>query len=176
MKLIKYIGVGVVGLSVLFFIILQFDWITQLDERKTMEVSDFENRIEFEHEGNVWILNSSQSDTLATLPIEVADSAIEIRFGMMERKSFEPHAYGMLFIMPKKKIQSFWMLNTYVSLDIIYLDGNRIVSISDNTTPETKDLYYSSEPSDFVLEVPAGFASTHGIKSGDIVAWERIEE
>lgn len=171
MKLLKYIGIGVVGFCVLIFIILQFDWITQLDERKTMEIGDFENRTTFELEGHAWILN--ESDTLASLPIEIADSAIEIRFGMMERREFEPSEYGMLFIMPKKKIQSFWMLNTYVSLDILFIDGDKVVSISENTAPETKDLYYSSEPSDIVLEVPAGFCASHGIVPGSIVKWKR---
>lgn len=155
------------------FLVLQLDWIAFSDERKTMSTSDFENRTVFEHEGDAWMVNGTNTDTLLMLPIEIADSASEIRFGMMERHSFDPMEYGMLFLMPKKKIQSFWMLNTYLPLDIIYLDSNRVVSVVKNATPESKELLYSEAPADIVLEVPAGYVDTYSIEKGSLLYWTR---
>ena len=59
---------------------------------------------------------------------------------------------GMLFLMPEEKIQSFWMKNTYIPLDIIYINSERrVVSIIDNAKPMSENPLPSMEPANFIL-------------------------
>ncbi|MEM1359282.1 MAG: DUF192 domain-containing protein, partial [Bacteroidota bacterium] len=79
---------------------------------------------------------------------------------------------GMLFLMPSVKPQAFWMLNTYISLDIIFIGADkRIVKIRENTVPRSTDQVTSVAPAAYVLEVNAGYAQRHGLKEGDRVEW-----
>ena len=79
---------------------------------------------------------------------------------------------GMLFIMDSLAPQSFWMLNTYIPLDIIYVDENRqIVSIVEDTEPKSLDPIPSNAPALYVLEVNAGFTRSHGVDIGDQLNW-----
>jgi len=78
-----------------------------------------------------------------------------------------------LFIMDELKEQSFYMRNTYISLDIIYLDENKkIVSIAKNTTTLNDDSIPSNGNALYVLEVVAGYADTHGLQVGDQIGWD----
>jgi uncharacterized membrane protein (UPF0127 family) len=78
--------------------------------------------------------------------------------------------FGMLFIFGAETIRSFWMRNTFVSLDIIFIDeAGEIVSISENTEPLTDTSERSEGPAKYVLEVPAGTAEALGIDAGDQV-------
>jgi hypothetical protein len=79
---------------------------------------------------------------------------------------------GMLFIFPQQRYQSFWMLNTMFSLDILFINNDKeIVTIHKNTTPLSEESYPSSEPAIYVVEVNAGFCDKHGINLGDKVFW-----
>ena len=77
---------------------------------------------------------------------------------------------GMLFIFPEKQIRSFWMKNMLFPLDIIWIDGERIVKIHKNLPPEDENpstSYSSNVPVDYVLELNAGYCDENGIKEGD---------
>lgn len=177
MKVVKILGLTLIVISMIIFLILQFDWIFSSEEKREMEIQDFNYTIQFKHEGDIWALNPEGTDTLMTLPIEIAESDGDIRFGMMERKSFTPYFYGMLFIMPEEEVQSFWMKNTYVPLDIIYINSDReVVSIVQNARPLREDQLRSEAPAKYVLEVPSGFASSRGITKGSKLVWQRLEE
>ena len=79
---------------------------------------------------------------------------------------------GMLFIFPDERYQSFWMLNTLFSLDMIFINSKKeIVTIHKNTKPLSEQSYPSSEPAQYVLEVNAGFCDRYNIKQGDKVFW-----
>jgi uncharacterized membrane protein (UPF0127 family) len=87
----------------------------------------------------------------------------------MFRKSL-PEGQGMLFDFKRESPVSFWMHNTYVSLDMIFIAGDgRIVHIVENAKPLSDDLIPSGGPVRAVLEVIAGTSQQLGIAPGDRV-------
>ncbi len=101
--------------------------------------------------------------------VEIADNDDERRRGLMFRRELAPSA-GMLFLFEEEQPLSFWMRNTYISLDIIYIGvGGRIVSIARETTPLSERSLPSLGPGIAVLEVNAGTASRLGFGAGDLV-------
>jgi uncharacterized membrane protein (UPF0127 family) len=92
-----------------------------------------------------------------------------IQNGLMFVKNL-PQNLGALFRMPDKKIHKFWMKNTYVSLDVIFLDQNfKIVGFIENTIPLNLSLVYVNHPSKYVIEIKSGFIKKNNIKVGNIV-------
>lgn len=131
---------------------------------------------QFNHEGNLWILDSASTDTVETLAVEFAQSAEEIQYGMMYRKHMEDNT-GMLFFMPDERPQSFWMKNTYVSLDLIYINRDmEIVSMQENAEPLNERSLPSTYPALYVLEVKGGHAANHGIRPGMKVKFEPLSK
>lgn len=107
------------------------------------------------------------NNTLRTIHIEIADNDIERTQGLMYRKSM-PDSCGMLFIFETMQSLSFWMKNTYIPLDIIYLDNEyRIVSIAPYTQPLSEEAIPSGSEARYVVEVVAGFCDRHRIALGD---------
>src|SRR5690606_32621712 len=105
-------------------------------------------------------------DTLKMIDIELAESPEEIEYGMMYRKSMDENT-GMLFMMGEERQQSFWMKNTYVPLDIIFINrDNVIVSIQKDAAPLTENSYPSEAPASMVLEVHGGFSDEYNIRKG----------
>jgi uncharacterized protein len=81
-----------------------------------------------------------------------------------------PDGHGMLFDFEQDQPVSFWMHNTYISLDMIFIAGDgRIVRIAENTEPLSDRLVPSGAPVRAVLEVIAGTARKFGIAPGDRV-------
>jgi uncharacterized protein len=77
---------------------------------------------------------------------------------------------GMLFAYEAAEPTSFWMKNTYISLDIIFIDeNNKIINICKNTTPKSTKSLRSERPAMYILEINAGLSDKYGIKSGDKV-------
>jgi uncharacterized protein len=103
------------------------------------------------------------------LNVEIADDAAEREHGLMYRHSL-PDDRGMLFDFPEPERASFWMRNTPLSLDIIFIgvDG-RILNIADHTTPYSTDQVPSAGITRGVLEIRAGRAEALGIRAGDRV-------
>ncbi len=104
------------------------------------------------------------------LTVEVAsDDATRMR-GLQERTSLALDA-GMLFVFFEEDIHSFWMKDTLIPLDMIWLDGSkRVVDVKTNVPPCLKDpcpIYVPSQRALYVLEVNAGYAQTHGVQIGD---------
>jgi uncharacterized membrane protein (UPF0127 family) len=89
---------------------------------------------------------------------------------------------GMLFVFDQKNVYpSFWMKDTLIPLDIIWIKGNKITKIEKNVQPPapgTLDsqlkLYYPDKPIDYVLEVNAGFSDLNNVKVGDSVDFSEI--
>lgn len=134
--------------------------------KKTFEPS-------FSEEARGYFLNTN-SDTIGDFRIELAETTKEIQIGMMWRKSMSTDI-GMLFLMPEEKIQSFWMKNTYIPLDIIYINSkNQVVSIKENAKPMNESPLPSEEPAIYVLEISGGTSAKLGIKPGNTWKWEKI--
>lgn len=109
--------------------------------------------------------------------VEIADEDTERQIGLSGRKSLESNN-GMLFVFEEKGKYSFWMKNTLIPLDIIFIDDNKIVHIVKNAQPveegEEAQIYQSPEDANFVLEVNAGEADKHKFKVGDEVTFSGI--
>jgi uncharacterized membrane protein (UPF0127 family) len=102
--------------------------------------------------------------------VEMAVTPEEQAKGLMFRREL-PEGQGMLFDFQREQPTSFWMKNTYISLDMIFIraDG-RILRIAENTVPLSETLVPSGGPVLAVLEVVAGTAKKLGIAPGDRVA------
>ena len=123
----------------------------------------------FVKEGVLHFLDSTGTDTISH--IEIADDSYSRTQGLMYRRSM-PDSVGMLFVFEEEKPQGFWMLNTYFSLDIIYINSKlEIVSIQKYTKPFSKLMLPSKAPAMYVVEVNAGYCYSNGIKAGFRIAF-----
>jgi len=133
---------------------------------------DVPNGPSFTKEGELTIHSADSQRVLAQLDIEIADNNLDIQQGMMYRMELASNQ-GMLFVLDREEPQSFWMLNTYLALDILFADSNgRIVHIARNNQPHALEPIPSVEPARYALEVNAGFCTENGIKVGDWMEWE----
>jgi len=110
-----------------------------------------------------------------TYQVEIADETDERSLGLMNRQELAPNQ-GMLFIFNDERIRSFWMKNTYIPLDMIFINKNQeIVTIHENVRPceeqspkqNTCSSYQSTEPAKYVLEINAGEAKKNNLQVGD---------
>jgi uncharacterized membrane protein (UPF0127 family) len=124
----------------------------------------------FRHDGMVWAV--TEQDTVATFRTEYAQTQEAIEIGMMYRRSVTPDM-AMLFFMPGGDMyRSFWMKNTIVSLDIIFVDAaGKVVSIQPNAVPFSLESLPSAQPASYVLEVLGGVANASGITVGTQLYW-----
>ncbi|MGV6800483.1 MAG: DUF192 domain-containing protein [bacterium] len=117
-------------------------------------------------ETKVTIVSADQTHDFT---VEIADNDKERAQGLMHRRELDRHA-GMLFKFPKERILSFWMKNTYIPLDLIYIDRDGvIIKIARNAEPLSLRSLPSGKPAVAVLEINGGLADELGISEGDIV-------
>ncbi|GAB5551488.1 MAG: DUF192 domain-containing protein [Saprospiraceae bacterium] len=129
----------------------------------------------FKHQATVFFQNDAEQN-YATFKVEVADTEEKQTQGLMHRTAMKADQ-GMLFIMEEEEIHSFWMDETYLSLDVVFIDTNKeVVFIAKGTEPKSQEPIRSLSPSQYVLEIMAGTADQAGIKVGDQVSWEFITE
>lgn len=103
-----------------------------------------------------------------TFNLEVAKTPSQQMTGLMNRTSLCPNC-GMIFVFGLELPQSFWMKNTHIPLDIIFLDKNGVVINIAQGQPESLDNIQSTQPSKFVIELNADTSAKIGLKSGDII-------
>ncbi|MFT3998356.1 MAG: DUF192 domain-containing protein [Asticcacaulis sp.] len=102
--------------------------------------------------------------------VEIADDDQERETGLMNRDSLAEDR-GMLFLFPDVRERAFWMKNTHIPLDIIYLSkSGEVVSIQKNTIPMNETPLQSYGPAAAVLEINAGLSDRLGIVPGDKVS------
>lgn len=132
-----------------------------------------EEMIKFNKEGEL-TFRSSDGEFIKKIDIEIAENDHERADGLMMRFKLED-TQGMLFIFEYDTIQSFWMRNTFVPLDMIFVNkNNEIVTIHKNTEILSDQSYRSTSPALYVVEVHAGFTDKYNIKTGDKIVWRRI--
>lgn len=129
--------------------------------------------VKFKKEGSLQILQQDTDSVLTTLDIEIADNEYETATGLMYRSSMEPDQ-GMLFIFDDVAMRSFYMKNTEIALDIIFLDAEeRIVSFQKNAQPFNENGLTSKVPAKYVLEVNAGMADKWSLEVGDRITYKK---
>jgi len=108
--------------------------------------------------------------------VEIAgDDATRAR-GLMFRRSLEPD-HGMIFVFHESAEHTFWMRNTPLALDLIFLDEVRaVVGVVANATPQTDTPRTVGKPSRYVVEVAAGEAAAHAVGPGTRAAFIDVPE
>ena len=117
-------------------------------------------------------IEATTGERKASLAAEVVRKPLEVEVGLMFREVLAPDS-GMLFLFPREGRHPFWMKNTFIPLDLLFLERDGTVAgIVERATPLTTTHRWVRQPSLNVLEVPAGWAAAHGVVPGDRV---RIE-
>ena len=116
------------------------------------------------------------NDSLAELQLETAVTEEEKEEGLMHRKSLK-NGTGMLFVYESAEERSFWMKNTYIPLDMIFLTAEMTIQTikqadpQPNVSDEELRIYSSEGPAKYVIEVRAGSADSIGVSKGTEVRW-----
>lgn len=128
-------------------------------------------------QGNVLYRSEIVRDSTVRFPgvqfdVEVARTAAQRARGLMFRESL-PVDHGMIFIFDDDAVRNFWMKNTLIPLDMIFVDKDRqVISVSANVQPCREKIssacpnYASIKPARYVLEINAGLAHSHHIQPG----------
>lgn len=126
----------------------------------------------FQKEGELYFQSVATGKAISKIDIEKADTEVDRQFGLMFRKSM-PEEQGMLFLFETNERQSFWMRNTYIPLDIIFVDENGVINtIHENAKPLSDASLASNGNAKYVVEVIGGYTKKHGIKVGDKISWQ----
>ena len=119
------------------------------------------------------VLSGSQGERRIT--VEVVSSPRAVERGLMYRQHL-PLDEGMLFLMGEEDIQSFWMRNTLIPLDMMFIDKNfKVVGIVENAEPRSEKSRSVGIPSSYVLEVNGGWSAQNGVAAGTMVKFEGVE-
>ena len=107
-----------------------------------------------------------------TIWVEIADNDAERQKGLMWREELKED-HGMLFVFPSPQIQSFWMRNTYLPLDIAFIDEEWVITDILQMEPLIDTIYYkSSKPVPYALEMNQGWFEKRQVKVGDKINLE----
>jgi uncharacterized membrane protein (UPF0127 family) len=147
--------------------------VSACSEEKEPEDAPAQGRtLEYTHQ--VTFLNRKENP-ITTIEVALADEPKERNEGLMDVNSLPPDK-GMLFIFEEQQPLSFWMANTPLSLDIIFVNENKeIVRIHHSTQPFTQKDFPSGKPAKYVIETNAGFCISHDIREGMQVEWQKLE-
>src|ERR1044072_4630230 len=128
----------------------------------------------FTKEGELYFISKASNDTIRKIDVEMAETDDERAKGLMDRKSMSDDQ-GMLFIFQTAEEQSFWMKNTYISLDIIYVgEDKEIVSVRKYAPPLSEESLPSFKKAMYVVEVNAGFCDKYKVAYGDKIAFTKL--
>ena len=134
-------------------------------EIKSTEVS-------FKKEGELSILKGD-SLKVGNIDIEIADNDYERQTGLMYRTKMEDNQ-GMLFIFEDEQPRSFFMKNTSIALDLLFIDSNNvIISNIENAAPMSEESLLSQGPAQYVLELNAGMIALWNLQNGDRIQFTK---
>ncbi|WP_178984490.1 DUF192 domain-containing protein [Winogradskyella helgolandensis] len=135
------------------------------EEKKT--VTEDKVVVNFKKEGTLTLKKTDSDSIIKIIDIEIADDEYTTQTGLMYRTKLETN-HGMLFIFPNVQMRSFYMKNTKIPLDIIYIDQDlSIVSIQKNAKPMDETSLPSEAPAKYVLEINGGLSDTWQLAIGD---------
>jgi uncharacterized membrane protein (UPF0127 family) len=130
-------------------------------------------KIEFNKEGTLQLYKPGTDSIISTFDIELAEDDYETQTGLMHRGSMQNNQ-AMLFIFPDVKTRSFYMKNTLISLDIIYIDDTqKVVSIQKSAKSMDETSLPSKAPAKFVLEINGGLSEKLNIAEGDSISFSK---
>ena len=137
------------------------------------EKKSLTKEITFTKEGQLTLMNAKTDSIIAKLDIEIADDEYQTQTGLMYRHSMAQNQ-GMLFVFNDSQVRSFYMKNTVIPLDIIFLNGKKeIVSIQKNAKPFDETSLPSDAASEYVLEINAGLSDLWKLEKGDKIQYTK---
>lgn len=137
------------------------------------EEKSLTKEIIFNKEGELTLIKAANDSIITTLDIEIADDEYATQTGLMYRHSMAENQ-AMLFVFNNMQQRSFYMKNTEIPLDIIYLNADKeIVNIQKNAKPFDETSLTSEAPSQYVLEVNAGLSDAWKLEKGDKISFSR---
>jgi len=156
----KIIALVIIVIAAVYFILVYTGGGQQKNDEEYM----------FRKDGELSFADTSGKIT-AKIDIQIAKTEFDRELGLMYRKNMD-ESQGMLFIFPDSQVRNFWMRNTLIPLDMLFINDSKIVlNIAKNTTPYSDMSYSSAGPAKYVLEVNGGFTDRHNITKGAIVSW-----
>lgn len=132
------------------------------------------NEPKFVKEADVYIVRNDGEKL--HFDAQIADTEEKSAMGLMYRTHMEDHQ-SMLFLFEYERPLSFWMKNTYISLDIIFINSEmKIVSIARNTEPLSEQMIPSNVPALYALEIKAGLSDKMNINIGDHLQYQILKQ
>ena len=126
----------------------------------------------YKHDGSVFFIDKD-GDTISKLYVEIADDYYSQARGLMYRSSM-PDTVGMLFIYEDYDFRSFWMKNTHISLDLIFIDKDLTINkVHEYAIPYSEESIVSTDKAKYVIEVNAGYTDQHKIDPGQPIILNR---
>jgi uncharacterized membrane protein (UPF0127 family) len=120
------------------------------------------------------VVIATQEGHEVSFAVEIADTPPKRELGLQYRRELGADR-GMLFLFPEEKEQSFWMKNTPIPLDLIFINkARRIVGIVEEAVPFSLESRSVRAPSQYVLEINGGLSRRFGIRAGDAVRFEGV--
>lgn len=151
--------------KLLFFLAICFLALNCKDSQSNK--TSVSQEIRFKKEGTLQLIKKDTDSIIKTLDIEIADDDYQTQTGLMYRNSIKD-SQGMLFVFPNEAPRSFYMKNTRIPLDIIYISADStIVSFQKNAKPFDETSLPSNANAKYVLEVNAGLSDAWNLKVGD---------
>ena len=141
----------------------------QEKQKSTVNLID----VTFRKEGVLQIYKSTNDSLITSFDIELAEDDYETQTGLMYRGSMSMNQ-AMLFIFSDEKIRSFYMKNTLIPLDIIYLNAlKQVINIKKNAIPLDEQSIPSIAPAQYVLEINGGLSDLLNIEKGDRISFQK---
>jgi uncharacterized protein len=162
-----------IALTLLFFA-LKISFEPEAIHNSTEKNMNNETAFSFNKEGELNFL-SKEGKIISAINIEIADNDEKHAMGLMYRTRLDENQ-AMLFIFTTAEEHSFWMKNTHLPLDIIFVNaGKEIIKIHKNTVPfQGKPDYESGKPALYVVETNAGYCDKYNVKEGDKIIYTRL--
>ena len=141
------------------------------DELKPTQVE--EKTILFKKEGTLTVLKFT-GEIAATFDVEIADNPYERQTGLMYRNLMQKHQ-GMLFIFEQAQVLNFYMKNTPLALDLIFLNERlEIIHFHKNALPNDPSPISSLQAAKYVFEIKAGLSDQFQFEIGDRINYKRF--
>lgn len=156
------------------FLFLFFAIVYCCKENKPSKIED-KVVVRFKKEGVLNLIKAKSNSIIKTIDIEIADDEYKTQTGLMYRTELKTN-HGMLFIFPNVQMRSFYMKNTKIPLDIIYIDEDKkIVSVQKNAKPFDETTLPSDAPAKYVLEINGGLFDEWQLAVGDSISFKLLK-
>ncbi|MDD2228341.1 MAG: DUF192 domain-containing protein [Candidatus Cloacimonetes bacterium] len=159
---------------VLFFLslLLIFSQMLGCSKSPQPEPSTEKPKYQFRHDGVLDII-AKDGSIKTNYQIEIVVEQEEVMRGLKNRESMAENQ-AMLFVFPKVEYYDFWMQDTYLPLDMLFISADETVfQIIENAKPFSEDRIKAEQPNSYVLEIIAGSAKKYNIQVGDKIKWKR---